>query len=133
MNHHTYPLEVNARALNCFEKMLARFVTGNTAADAATMEKMSTLVRKHEGSPELELQLRSCEYGALVDATQGVTNKRDENGNGGGEEDIFEAGAGMGGSESNVSATVIGATKEALARIPVVDVKLMRRKREERI
>jgi len=129
MNRHTCPLEVKARALTCFAKLRERFANGDTAAEAATLDKLSTLARKHEGSHELELQLRSCEYGALIDAMRGVSKKRVENGVGG-EEDIFGGGGESG--ESGVSDTVISAAKEALARMPVVDIKLMQRKREER-
>jgi len=129
MNRHTCPLEVKSRALTCFVKLRERFA--DKPDSEATLEKLAVLVRKHEGSQELELQLRSCEYGALIDAMRGVAVKRGENGGEGGEEDIF-GGGGAGGSESSVSATVISAAKEALARMPVVDVKLMQRKREER-
>lgn len=128
MNRHTCPLEVKARALTCFAKLRERFA--EKPDSEATLEKLALLVRKHEGSQELELQLRSCEYGALIDAMRGVAVKRGENGGEGTEEDIF--GGGGGGSESGVSATVVSAAKEALARMPVVDVKLMQRKREER-
>mmetsp|Transcript_35871 Transcript_35871/g.76585 ORF Transcript_35871/g.76585 Transcript_35871/m.76585 type:complete len:1004 (+) Transcript_35871:193-3204(+) len=127
MNRHTCPLEVKARALTCFAKLRERFA--DKPSSEATLENLSKLVRKHEGSQELELQLRSCEYGALIDAMRGVAVKRGENGKDG-EEDIFGGGGGVG--ESGVSATVVSAAKEALARMPVVDVKLLQRKREER-
>lgn len=132
MNRHTCPLEVKARALTCFAKLRERFA--DKPDSGATLEKLSVLVRKHQGSQELELQLRSCEYGALLDAMRGVAVKRGDNaGEGGAEEDIFGGGGGAGGAgESGVSPTVISAAKEALARMPVVDVKLMQRKREER-
>lgn len=127
VTRHTCPLEVKQRALTCFAKMRERYTD---IADTATLEKLQKLVEKHEGSSSLELQLRSCEYTALINAIRGVSVKRAVE-NGGGEEDIFGGGAAAGGSE-NVSATVISAAKEALARMPVVDVKLMQRKREER-
>ena len=72
------------------------------------------------------MQLRSCEYGALINALKGVSIKRESSN---GEDDIF---GGSGGGSEAVSATVMGAAKEALARMPVVDVKLMQKKREER-
>ncbi|KAL9189428.1 hypothetical protein ACHAXT_009103 [Thalassiosira profunda] len=125
MNRHTCPMEVKQRALTCFTKLRERFA--NTG-DAATLEKLQNLVEQHAGSHSLELQLRSCEYGALINAIKGVSIKRASDD--GGEEDIFGGGGG-GGSES-VSETVVSAAKEALARMPVVDVKLMQRKREER-
>lgn len=127
MNRHTCPLEVKSRALTCFVKLRERFAA--TGADNATLEKLSSLARKHEGSHELELQLRSCEYGALIDAMRGVSVKR-EIGSNDGEEDIF--GGGGGGGETAVSETVKSAAKEALARMPVVDIKLVQRKRLER-
>eukprot|EP00571_Detonula_confervacea_P013229 CAMPEP_0172297286 /NCGR_PEP_ID=MMETSP1058-20130122/369_1 /TAXON_ID=83371 /ORGANISM="Detonula confervacea, Strain CCMP 353" /LENGTH=1015 /DNA_ID=CAMNT_0013006419 /DNA_START=58 /DNA_END=3105 /DNA_ORIENTATION=- len=129
MARHTCPMEVKQRALTCFTKLRERF---SGVADGETLEKLQSLVVKHEGSQSLELQLRSCEYGALINAIKGISVKRGEPSSAGGEEDIFGGGgSGVGGSES-VSATVIAAAKEALARMPVVDVKLMQRKREER-
>lgn len=119
MNRHTCPLEVKQRALTCFTKLRERF---ENSADAATLEKIQNLVKKYEGSSSLELQLRSCEYGALINAIKGVSVK------GGDGDDIFGANQ---GSES-VSETVKTAAKEALARMPVVDIKLIQRKRAER-
>jgi len=128
MNRHTCPMQVKQRALTCFTKLRERFAN---VADAATLDKLQTLLKKYEGSQSLELQLRSCEYGALINAIKGVSVKLGSNDNGAEEEDIFGTGGGGGGTE-NVSETVITAAKEALARMPVVDVKLMQRKREER-
>jgi AP-1 complex subunit gamma-1 len=122
---HTCKVEAKQRALTCFAKLRERFAD---AADDATLERLQKLVGKHEGSQSLELQLRSCEYGALMNAIKGVSVKRVPVQQG--EEDLFGGGGG-GGSES-VSETVRSAAKEALARMPVVDVKLMQRKREER-
>jgi len=119
MKRHTCPLEVKQRALTCFTKLRERF---ENSADAATLEKIQNLVKKYEGSSSLELQLRSCEYGALLNAIKGVSVK------GGDGDDIFGANQ---GSES-VSETVKTAAKEALARMPVVDIKLIQRKRAER-
>jgi AP-1 complex subunit gamma-1 len=122
MNRPSCSLEVKQRVLTCFTKLQERFVD---SGDAATLDKLQNLVKKHEGSHSLELQLRSCEYGALINAIKGVALKRAS----GGEDDIF--GGGGGGSEG-VSDTVRSAAKEALARMPVVDIKLMQKKREER-
>jgi AP-1 complex subunit gamma-1 len=119
MNRHTCPVEVKQRALTCFTKLRERF---ENSADAATLEKIQNLVKKYEGSSSLELQLRSCEYGALINAIKGVSVK------GGNGDDIFGTNQ---GSES-VSDTVKTAAKEALARMPVVDIKLIQRKRAER-
>ena len=130
MNRHSCPLEVKQRGLTCFTKLRERFAN---VADGATLEKLQTLVKKHEGSHSLEMQLRACEYGALINAIKGVSVKLPSTSdNGSGEEDIFGTGGGGGGGTENVSETVITAAKEALARMPVVDVKLMQRKREER-
>lgn len=119
MNRHTCPLEVKQRALTCFTKLRERY---ENSADAVTLEKVQNLVKKYEGSHSLELQLRSCEYGALIDAIKGVSMKRGDG------DDIFGANQ---GSES-VSDTVKTAAREALARMPVVDIKLVQRKRAER-
>ncbi|KAL7522635.1 hypothetical protein ACHAWX_007347 [Stephanocyclus meneghinianus] len=119
------PTEVKQRALTCFAKLRERYAD---VADASTLEKLETLVKKHEASHSLELQLRSCEYGALLNAIKGVVVKR---GNVAAtvEDDIF--GGGGGGIES-ANETVKAAAKEALARMPVVDIKLVQKKREER-
>lgn len=123
---HTCPLEVKQRGLTCFTKLSERFTN---VADGAMLERLQALVKKYEDSHSLELQMRSCEYGALMNALKGVTVKRGSNNVG--EEDIF--GGGSSGSVSDsVSPTVVSAAKEALARMPVVDLKLMQRKREER-
>lgn len=123
VNRHTCSLETKQRALTCFTKLRDRY---SDLADAATLDKLQELIKKHEGSHSLELQLRSCEYGALINAIKGVSIKRLSSS---GDDDIF--GGGGGGSET-VSETVKSAAKEALARMPVVDVKLVQRKREER-
>ncbi|KAL7446027.1 hypothetical protein ACHAXH_009841 [Discostella pseudostelligera] len=120
---HTCPLEVKQRGLTCFTKLRERFAD---VADGATLDRLQALVKKYEDSHSLELQLRSCEYGALMNAIKGVSVKRGSNG---GEEDIFGGGSSV--SES-VSPTVVSAAKEALARMPAVDLKLLQRKREER-
>jgi AP-1 complex subunit gamma-1 len=123
MERRSCPAEVKARALTCFAKLRERYAN---VADVETLDKLESLVKKHEGSHSLELQLRSCEYGALLNAIKGVVVKRETVG---AEEDIF--GGGGGGTES-VSDTVKTAAKEALARMPVVDIKLVQKKREER-
>ena len=86
MNRHTCPMQVKQRALTCFTKLRERFAN---VADAATLDKLQTLLKKYEGSQSLELQLRSCEYGALINAIKGVSVKLGSNDNGAEEEDIF--------------------------------------------
>jgi AP-1 complex subunit gamma-1 len=120
VNRPTCPMEVKQRALTCFAKLRERFAD---VADATILDKLHNLVEKHKGSHSLELQLRSCEYGALINAIKGISVK-----SGGGEDDIF----GGGGGGESVSETVKSAAKEALARMPVVDVKLLEQKRQER-
>ncbi|KAL7462372.1 hypothetical protein ACHAXS_002751 [Conticribra weissflogii] len=126
-NRHTCPLEVKQRALTCFAKLRERFAD---VADAETLDKLQRLVQKSEGSQSLELQLRSCEYGALINAIKGVSVKLGNAGGGEGEEDIF--GGSASGGTVPVSDSIRSAAKEALARMPVVDIKLMQRKRDER-
>ena len=99
---HACPPEVRARALTCFAKLRERFAD---AGDAATLARLEGLVRRHEGSRDLELQLRSCEYGALLDALKGVARRRAPAGEDGAEgADVFDGGA-AGAEESAVSAT----------------------------
>jgi AP-1 complex subunit gamma-1 len=63
-----------------------------------------------------------------LNAIKGVVVKRETPA---AEDDIFGVSGGGGGTE-NVSDTVRAAAKEALARMPVVDIKLVQKKREER-
>lgn len=125
MTRRSCPAEVKQRALTCFAKLRERYAS---VADASVLDKLEALVKKHEGSHSLELQLRSCEYGALLNAIKGVVVKREAPVV---EDDIFGVSGGGGGTES-VSDTVRAAAKEALARMPVVDIKLVQKKREER-
>jgi len=126
--------ETKERILTCCAKLREQFAD---TADAVTLTRLETLVEKYEESHSLELQLRSIEYGRLLNAIKGVSVKRTPPVNKGGvveEEDIFGVGGDGAGSSSSeiVSETVKTAAKEALARMPVVDVKLMQKKREER-
>lgn len=118
---HSCPVEVKERALTCYTKLTERF-TG--IANADTIARLHNLVKKYEGSRSLELQLRSCEYDALIQAVKGVkVSIRSDDNNG----DML----GMdGGGETAVSAEVVAAAKEALARMPAVDISVMQRKRQ---
>ena len=130
MDRTTIQEETKERTLTCFAKLRERFAD---TADAVTLTRLQTLVEKYEGSHSLELQLRSIEYGRLLNAIKGVSVKRAPVNKVDQEEDIFGVGGdGAGSSSEIVSETVKTAAKEALARMPVVDVKLMQRKREER-
>jgi AP-1 complex subunit gamma-1 len=130
MDRTTIQEETKERILTCFAKLRERFAD---TADAVTLTRLQTLVEKYEGSHSLELQLRSIEYGRLLNAIKGVSVKRAPVNKMDQEEDLFGVGGdGAGSSSEIVSETVKTAAKEALARMPVVDVKLMQRKREER-
>ena len=76
------------------------------------------LVKKNSKSHALELQLRSCEYNALLDAMNGVTVTRETG------DDVFGA-----NDRSGVSNGVIAAAKEALGRMPVVDLSVLNKQR----
>ena len=111
------PLEVKHRALTCFAKLSDRF---SDKGDAQALQKLHSLIKKHESSHSLELQLRSCEYDALLNAAKGILAPKKAS-----DDDIFSVE--NGGGES-VSAAVVKAAKEALARMPMVDLKVLERK-----
>jgi len=113
------PLEVKHRALTCFAKLSDRFAD---KGDSVAVNKLHELVKKHETSHSLELQLRSCEYDALLNAAKGILAPKKA-----APDDIF--GVDNGDAPQSVSAGVIQAAKEALARMPVVDLKVLERKK----
>lgn len=117
VSRHTCPEAVKERALTCFTKLSERYAN---CADAATISKLHDLVKMHSKSQSLELQLRSCEFDALINAMKGVATSSSAP-----TDDIFGVSEGGGG----VSAGVVSAAKEALARMPVVDISVMRKKR----
>ena len=104
---HTCPEEVNERALTCYAKLCERFAN---SGDTMTLDKLQNLVKKDSRSQRLELQLRSCEYDALISALRGVSTKSGDDG-------ILGPASGGG-----VSDAVVAAAKEALSRMPVVDL-----------
>lgn len=118
---HNCPEEVKETALTCFAKLSDRFAS---TADAATLDKLHKLVKKYSGSHALELQLRSCEYDALLNAAKGISMST----NGTSNDDILGVSSG-----GNLSSGVASAAKEALARMPVVDLKVMQKKRPPEI
>jgi AP-1 complex subunit gamma-1 len=87
---------------------------------------LQTLIKKHEVSHSLELQLRACEYDALVNATKGIKTIVAKPS---AEADLFGVTDNSGGG-GGVSASVVNAAKEALSRMPVVDLKVLEKKRE---
>jgi len=115
----TCPAEVKETALTCFAKLSDRFAP---AADSETLSRLHELVKVHGASHSLELQLRSCEYDALLNAVKGISVSVSSSGN---SDDMLGVSEGGGA----VSGEVQAAAKEALARMPVVDLKLMQRKR----
>jgi AP-1 complex subunit gamma-1 len=111
------PIDVKQRALTCFAKLSDRFAD---KGDAEALQKLQILIKKHESSHSLELQLRSCEYDALINASKGIATAPKAS-----SDDIFGVENGGGGS---VSAAVVQAAKEALARMPMVDLKVLQKK-----
>jgi AP-1 complex subunit gamma-1 len=116
-NRVSCPLEVKHRALTCFAKLSDRF---RDKGDAAALQKLHSLIKKHEGSHSLELQLRACEYDALLNAAQGISKAPRTN-----SDDIFGV---ENGAPPPVTAAVVQAAKEALARMPMVDLKVLEKK-----
>ena len=75
-------MSVKERALTCFAKLSDRFAN---KADTFMLEKLHGLVKKNQGSHSLELQQRSCEYDALLNAATGSSTPAAGNN----EDDIF--------------------------------------------
>jgi AP-1 complex subunit gamma-1 len=114
--HHSCPEQVKQRALTAYVKLSERF---SDKGDSAALEKLQKLLKYHEKSRSLELQLRSCEYKALMNAAKGVSAPAAAGG-----DDIF----GVSNGGGSVSAGVVTAAKEALARMPVVDIKILQKR-----
>eukprot|EP00977_Amphora_coffeiformis_P017926 scaffold6026_cov163-Amphora_coffeaeformis.AAC.6 len=112
------PEFVKQRALTAYAKLTDRFAN---KGDSAALQRLEALLKKDEKSRSLELQLRSCEYNALVNAARGVKAEVAP-----AADDIF--GMSNGGGGGSVSGTVQSAAKEALARMPVVDAKLLQKR-----
>ena len=119
IDRHSCPEYVKQRALTCFAKLSDRFAD---KGDTAALDLLGKLVKKHEGSHSLELQLRSCEYNALLNASKGIKTALKPPS----ETDLF----GASDSGGTVSDSVISAAKEALSRMPVVDLKVLQKRQE---
>jgi len=117
---HSASTDVKQRALTCFAKLTDRFLG---KADSDTMARLHELVKKHRGSHHLELQLRSCEYDALLNAVKGIKPIKESDDN----DDIFAI---KDPGDTSLSAAVVSAAKEALARMPVVDIKVLQKRQE---
>lgn len=123
VERHSCPLYIKERALTSFAKLSDRF---SDKGDAAALEMIQKLVKKHDMSHALELQLRACEYDSLINACKGIKTKITKPA---GEEDLF--GMNDNGGGESVSASVIQAAKEALSRMPVVDLKVLQKKQQD--
>lgn len=114
---HSCPPEVKERALTCYAKLSDRFAN---QGDSATVAKLQGLLKKHKGNHSLEMQLRSCEYDALLNTAKGIAGTPPVAAT----DDLF----GVSENSGSVSAVVVQAAKDALARMPVVDLKVMKKK-----
>jgi AP-1 complex subunit gamma-1 len=121
-DRHGCSERVRQRALTAYVKLHHRFA--NTG-DVAATSKLQRLLQKHQGSRSLELQVRSCEFNALLNATKGlITAKPVEIKN----DDLFGLDNGSSDSAGTVSANVISAANEAITRMPVVDIKILQQR-----
>jgi len=119
---HSCPEPVKHRALTCFAKLSDRFAN---KGDSAALEKLQKLLKKNQSSHSLEMQLRSCEYDALLNAAKGL---RPPPSKVPAQDDLFGVTDSTGGP---VAETVIAAAKEALSRMPVADIKLIQKRQED--
>lgn len=108
--------EVKQRALTCFTKLWHRF---SSLGHTEVLPKLQRLSNLYDASSSLELQLRSCEYNSLINTMNGKKSEKKA------VEDLFALNDG----DSAVSDAVKVAAKEALARMPVVELNLLNRKR----
>jgi len=123
IERHSCPLYIKERSLTSFAKLSDRF---SDKGDAAALEMIHKLIKNHDMSHSLELQLRACEYDSLINACKGIKTKITQPA---GEEDLF--GISDSGGNGSVSASVINAAKEALSRMPVVDLKVLQKKQQD--
>ena len=114
---HSCPPDVKERALTCYAKLSDRFANKE---DPGTVTKLQELLKKTKGHHSLEMQLRSCEYDALLNAAKGIGVVPTAVDSG----DIF----GISNNTISISAVVVQAAKDALARMPAVDLKVMKKK-----
>jgi AP-1 complex subunit gamma-1 len=125
---------IKQRALTTYVKLTQRFAnTGDTNA----LEMLQTLLDKHKKSHSLELQLRAVEFTSVVYASKGVLPPKVENPPPSSaappEEDLFGMTTAMEdtstlSSNGTVSAGVQNAAKEALSRMPAVDIKVLQKR-----
>ena len=117
MARHSCVAEVKERCLTCLAKLSDRFAT---AGDSNALLRLEDLVRKNKTSHSLEMQLRACEYDALLMAAKGILPPKSAPG-----DDLFGAPGG-----ATISPAIISAAKEALTRMPIVDLKVLQKKKQ---
>lgn len=117
MARHSCPQEVKERSLTCFAKLSDRFANNG---DAAALQRLEKHIQKNKTSHSLEMQLRACEYDALLMACKGILPPKSAV-----EGDMFGVSDG-----AVISPAIISAAKDALARMPVVDLKVLQKKKQ---
>jgi AP-1 complex subunit gamma-1 len=119
---HACPDFVKQRVLTAYVKLSQRL-----SHDPMASERLQKLLQKDQTSRSLEVQVRSCEYNALLHATKGQKLPRLSQPKASTDADLFgvtaESSVGEGVSEG-----VVAAAKEALARMPVVDIKILQKR-----
>jgi AP-1 complex subunit gamma-1 len=124
---HSCPDNIKERILTAYLKLSSRFA--NTG-DVAVLNKLHQLIQKNQGSRLLELQLRSCEYDAIVSATKGIapTIKKPAKTSNLEEDILFGVSSNTEEDGRPVSESVMTAAKEALSRMPIVDAKVLQKR-----
>jgi AP-1 complex subunit gamma-1 len=122
---HGCPSHVKERSLTAFAKLSQRL---ENSGDAAALNKLQELLQKHAKSRSLEIQLRSCEYNALINASRGksvavVASSPIAS------DDLFGVSTAVNGDHGgSVSESVRNAAREAISRMPVVDIKVLQKR-----
>lgn len=119
MNRHSCPPFVKERGLTACVKLSSRLAD---KGDPYSIERLQKLLEKHKTSRSLELQLRSVEYDTLINATKGIAPAPVQNTP---VDDLFGPANGGGGT---ISENVVNAAKEAIARMPVIDIKILQKR-----
>ncbi|GKY94931.1 hypothetical protein MPSEU_000458000 [Mayamaea pseudoterrestris] len=117
--HHGCLEHIKNRALTTYAKLSNRFAD---SGDAVALGMINAVLTKHSTSRSLELQLRSCEYLALINAAKGVKSAPVPK-----EDDIFGVTSSVSNGDS-VSPAVMKAAQDAIARMPVVDQKVLEKR-----
>jgi AP-1 complex subunit gamma-1 len=117
ITRNSCPLEIKERCLTCLAKLSDRYANDS---DTAALQKIEEILRNNKRSHTLEIQLRACEYDALLMASKGILPTTTKTG-----EDLFGT-----AENSTVSPTVMNAAKDALARMPIVDISVLQKKKQ---